>query len=130
MINESYIGHILEKVSSPAIHGHLSLAQLVKNELHVLVLDYPTKLKWAGKNRLIKLLFLKEDHNKKLTFHACVNKSFLLFLWHDDKHWFEKIFSKYEIYTGELLTSIPVVNYDRSMTDDEFVAIRIPYLKK
>ncbi|KAG5598339.1 hypothetical protein H5410_029709 [Solanum commersonii] len=61
MINENYIGHTTFPRES----------FFSSNPLHL--------LDWAGKKRIIKL-----------TFHVCVNRSFLHFLWHDDKHWFKK----------------------------------------
>lgn len=119
MVNETYIGHttfprstFLSKLTMSTTHildwnGRLSFAQLLNDQLHVLVLDDHTKLKWAETKRVIKLHFLKSYHKDDLiTFHACADKSTLLFLWqrHNDTDTDSRSFCYYDIYTGEFST--------------------------
>lgn len=103
MVNESYIGHttlprgFFSKLSSTNLsdwNGRLSFAELVKDELHVLVLDDHMKLKWAEKKRIIKLTFLKPDNKELMTFITCADKSMLFFVRQD-----KKSFSTYDINT-------------------------------
>ncbi|KAM3301607.1 hypothetical protein P3S67_016109 [Capsicum chacoense] len=115
MVNETYIGRTtFPRVSFfPELamlhlldwNGRLSFSQLLKDELHVLVPDDHTKLKWAERKRIIKLNFLKSSpyHKKELiTFHACHNMSTLIFTW---QHKDNQFLCFYDIYTGELFTS-------------------------
>ncbi|CAN4118531.1 unnamed protein product [Withania somnifera] len=88
MVDETYFGHttfprasFFSKLSLCTIHlldwnGLLSFAQLIKDELQVVVLDDHTKLKWNETKRIIKLQFLKPStYHKLITFHACTDKT-------------------------------------------------------
>ncbi|KAK4368373.1 hypothetical protein RND71_012165 [Anisodus tanguticus] len=136
MINETYTGrraHFDLSMMSSTTHlldwnGRLSFAQLLKDELHVLILDDPTKLKWAETKRIIKLQFLKPSsyhYNKDelITFHACADKSTMLFLWKVNKD--NKSLCYYDIYTGELSTCKLHPTSFSTITDDELVALEV-----
>ncbi|KAF3614161.1 hypothetical protein FXO38_33413 [Capsicum annuum] len=94
MVNETYIGRTTFPRASffPELgmlhlldwNGRLSFAQLLKDELHVLVLDDHIKLKWVETKRIIKMNFLKSStyhKEEQITFHACDNMSTLIFIW-------------------------------------------------
>ncbi|KAF3659604.1 hypothetical protein FXO38_12566 [Capsicum annuum] len=82
-------------------NGRLSFTQLVNDELHVLVLDDHTKLKWAETKHIIKLHFLKSSTYRKelITFHACTDMSTLIFMWHGHKD--NRFLCYYDISTRE-----------------------------
>ncbi|XP_055814866.1 uncharacterized protein LOC129884607 [Solanum dulcamara] len=111
MVNDSYIGHTIfptgnfyTKDDGILWNGKLSLAKIVEEELHVLVLDvYKKQIKWADHGKLIiKLPFLKELSvvpQIKLLYVYITNK--LYFLWRDK----ESICS-FDITTGKLTTLV------------------------
>ncbi|PHT29086.1 hypothetical protein CQW23_31315 [Capsicum baccatum] len=108
-------------------NGRLSFSQLLKDELHVLVLDDHTKLKWAERKRIIKLNFLKSSpyHKEELiTFHACDNMSTLIFIW---QHKDNQFFCFYDIYTGELFTSKMFVSSYSDLNDAEHDAALVAF---
>uniref|UniRef100_M1DBU2 F-box associated domain-containing protein n=1 Tax=Solanum tuberosum TaxID=4113 RepID=M1DBU2_SOLTU len=124
MVNETYIGRTIfprERFMSTTLHlldwnGHLSFAQLVKDELHVLKLDDHTKLKWAQTKRIIKLQCLKSYHKEDLiTFHAC-DVSTLVFIRLDKED--NRFLCYYNINTGELNTYDMYETGSENTTDD------------
>ncbi|XP_055816333.1 F-box protein At1g30790-like isoform X2 [Solanum dulcamara] len=111
MVNDSYIGHttfptsdFYTKNDGILWNEKLALAKIVKEELHVLVLDvYKKQIKWADHGKLIiKLPFLKELSvvpQIKLLYVSKTDK--LYFIWRDK----ESICS-FDITTGKLTTLV------------------------
>uniref|UniRef100_M1CBT2 PORR domain-containing protein n=1 Tax=Solanum tuberosum TaxID=4113 RepID=M1CBT2_SOLTU len=116
MVNESYIGHttlptcFYTKDDCKLWNGKLSFAKIVKDEVHVLILESYNKkqMKWADGKLIIKLPFLKDVSVEpviKLLYLSNTNK--LFFVWRDK----ESIHS-FDIKTGKL--TIILSNYKLS----------------
>ncbi|CAN4110718.1 unnamed protein product [Withania somnifera] len=107
MVNDSYIGHTTfptgyyTKDDCIIWNGKLSFSKIVKEELHVLVLDdYKKQIKWADRKLIIKLPFMR-------TF-SVVQEQLKILLFHESKLWFwlqfrdKKLLSVYDITTGKV----------------------------
>ncbi|KAH0727083.1 hypothetical protein KY284_002948 [Solanum tuberosum] len=116
MVSESYIGHttlptcFYTKDDCKLWNGKLSFAKIVKDEVHVLILESYNKkhMKWADGKLIIKLPFLKDVSVEpviKLLYLSNTNK--LFFVWRDK----ESIHS-FDIKTGKL--TIILSNYKLS----------------
>ncbi|XP_060168416.1 uncharacterized protein LOC132599182 [Lycium barbarum] len=105
MVNETYIGRttfprgFFSSTNLMDWNGRLSFAQLLKDELHVLVLNDYRKLKWDERTRIIKLKFLQPDDGEQLTFITFADNSILFFV-NQNKN----LFFAYDINTGKLIT--------------------------
>ncbi|KAF3632561.1 hypothetical protein FXO38_26106 [Capsicum annuum] len=110
MENDGYIGHttfpkgFLTTVNLLDWNGHLSFAEIVKDELHVLVLQDYKRLKWAQTKQIIRLMpsFLQRID---VTYTAvCVHKYLLFFVRRNKIAGGTSYFCSYHIHTGKLTT--------------------------
>lgn len=115
MVNDSYIGHTTLSTSFYTKddfmywNGKLSFAKIVKEELHVLVLDvYKKQIKWADEKLIIKLPFLKElSVVPQIKPTHISNSNILYFLWRD-----KESVCRFDIRMGKLTTVVS--NYKES----------------
>ncbi|XP_027769140.1 uncharacterized protein LOC114075087 [Solanum pennellii] len=108
MVNDSYIGHINFPTSN-FYNKHddcilwnekLSLAKLVKDELHVLLLD---KAQWADVSLIIKLPFVVVSAvQEQITVIRCGDSDKLMFKWKNDTDKKKEPLCFYNIKTGKL----------------------------
>lgn len=108
MVNDTYIGHttlstsFYKKEDCMYWNGKLSFAKIVKEELHVLVLDVYKKkqIKWADEKLIIKLPFLKElSVVPQIKLSYVTNTNDLYFLWRD-----KESVCRFDMRMGKLTT--------------------------
>lgn len=119
MENESYIGHtnfpkgnFFPKLSTTNLldwNGQLSFAEIVKDELHVLVLEDHKKLKWAETKRIIRQLPFDNINYKDTV--VCAHKSILFFV-RKNKEKEENYLCTYDIHTRELISELLYISED------------------
>ncbi|KAF3623854.1 hypothetical protein FXO37_31644 [Capsicum annuum] len=85
-------------------NGHLSFAEIVKDELHVLVLQDYKRLKWAQTKQIIRLMpsFLQRIDVTDTA--VCVHKYLLFFVRRNKIAGGTSYFCSYHIHTGKLTT--------------------------